>query len=145
MLRRDTIQLTQKGQGAKIDIINPKAADRAQRYMEQRARGAYIASICQPEASFHFSAAAQIQQPTDKDYGKLNHRLHWQAENLQRGLRYIPLDLATAKLMVEQGKLDVVYTPTADMVADGMTKPLQRAAFERFENQLDVIYGPDLS
>jgi len=99
-LRKHVIQLTQKGQGAKIDIINPKAADRAQRYMEQRARGAYIASICQPEASFDLSAAAQIQQPTDTDYGKLNHRLHWQAENLQRGLRYIPLDLATAKLMV---------------------------------------------
>jgi len=47
--------------------------------------------------------------------------------------------------LAEQGKLDVAYVPTADMVADGMTKPLQRVAFERFKNQLGVIYGPDLS
>jgi hypothetical protein len=46
--------------------------------------------------------------------------------------------------LAEQGKLNVVYVPTADMVADGMTKPLQRVAFERFKNQLGVIYGPDL-
>jgi hypothetical protein len=47
--------------------------------------------------------------------------------------------------LAEQGRLDVAYVPTADMVADGMTKPLQRVAFERFKNQLGVIYGPDLS
>ncbi|KAF1934617.1 hypothetical protein EJ02DRAFT_490487 [Clathrospora elynae] len=88
-----------KGQGAKIKVID-KAADRAQKYMEQRARGAYIASICQPKASFDLSAAAQIQQPADGDYVKLNRRLKWQAENLERGLRYVPLNLATAKLVV---------------------------------------------
>ena len=99
-LRGDTILLTQKGQGTKIETIELKAADRAQSYMEQRARGAYIASICQPEASFDLSAAAQIQQPTDGDYAKLNCRLQWQAERLQRGLQYVPLNLATAKLMI---------------------------------------------
>jgi hypothetical protein len=99
-LRGDTILLTQKGQGAKIEAIDLKAAHRAQKYMEQRARGAYIASICQPEASFDLSAAAQIQQPADEDYVKLNRRLQWQAKSLQRGLRYVPLDLATAKLVV---------------------------------------------
>jgi hypothetical protein len=36
--------------------------------------------------------------------------------------------------IAEQGKLEVAYVPTADMVADGMTKPLQRVAFERFKN-----------
>jgi hypothetical protein len=41
-----TLGLKQKGQGAKIELIDPKAPDRAQRYLEQRARGAYIASIC---------------------------------------------------------------------------------------------------
>ncbi|KAF7576146.1 hypothetical protein PtrM4_003860 [Pyrenophora tritici-repentis] len=46
--------------------------------------------------------------------------------------------------LAEQGKLDVAYVPTADMVADGMTKPLQRVAFERFKNQLGVVLGPDL-
>ncbi|KAF7578394.1 hypothetical protein PtrM4_026340 [Pyrenophora tritici-repentis] len=74
-LRGDTILLTQKGQSAKIEIINLKAANRAQKYIEQRARGAYIASICQPKASFDLSAAAQIQQPKDTEYVKLNRRL----------------------------------------------------------------------
>jgi hypothetical protein len=41
--------------------------------------------------------------------------------------------------LAEQGKLDVVYVPTEDMVADGMTKPLQRVAFERFKKQLGVV------
>jgi hypothetical protein len=99
-LHGDTILLTQKGQGTKIKGIDLKAADRAQKYMEQRAHGAYIASICQPEASFDLSAAAQIQQPADKDYAKLNRRLQWQTKSLQRGLRYVPLNLNTAKLMV---------------------------------------------
>ncbi|KAI1676928.1 hypothetical protein KJE20_13017 [Pyrenophora tritici-repentis] len=94
------VSLEFKGQGAKIEIIDPKAANRAQKYMEQRARGAYIASICQPEASFDLSAAAQIQQPKDTEYVKLNRRLQWQSESIQRGLRYVPLDLATAKLVV---------------------------------------------
>jgi hypothetical protein len=47
--------------------------------------------------------------------------------------------------MAEQGKLKVAYVPTTNMVADGMTKPLQRVAFKRFKNQLGVIYGPHLS
>ncbi len=96
----DVIMLTQKGQGKKIEAIDLKSADRAQKYMEQRARGAYIASICQPEASFDLSAAAQVQQPTDADYGRLNKRLQWHVDHLQRGIRNVPLDLSTAKLMV---------------------------------------------
>ncbi|KAM4067874.1 polyprotein [Hirsutella rhossiliensis] len=68
--------------------------------MEQRARGAYIASICQPEATCDMSTAAQVQQPTDTDCITLNKRLKWQQDNLQRGIQYVPLDLQTAKLMV---------------------------------------------
>lgn len=42
----ESIILKQKGQGQKIKVIDFKAPDRAQQYMEQRARGAYIAFIC---------------------------------------------------------------------------------------------------
>jgi hypothetical protein len=31
------------------------------------------------------------------------------------------------------------YISTTEMVADGMTKPLQRVAFERFKAQLGVV------
>jgi hypothetical protein len=62
-----TICLQQKGQGEKITMIDPKSHDFAQKYLEQRARGAYLASICQPEASFDLSVAAQAQTPDEDD------------------------------------------------------------------------------
>jgi len=40
------VELIQKGQGTKIELIDIKSADRKQIYVQQRARGAYIASIC---------------------------------------------------------------------------------------------------
>ncbi|CAE7221040.1 hypothetical protein PTTW11_11373 [Pyrenophora teres f. teres] len=94
------LNLKQKGQGGKIKLVDIKAYDRAQQYTEQRARGAYIASTCQPEASFDLSVAAQAQQPSDEDIKALNKRLKWQMENLDRGIRYVPVDLINAKLMV---------------------------------------------
>ena len=36
----------------------------------------------------------------------------------------------------EKGKLRVTFIPTAEMIADGFTKPLQRVAFERFRRQM---------
>lgn len=33
-------------------------------YIEQRTRGAYLATVCQPEASFDLSAASQHKQPS---------------------------------------------------------------------------------
>jgi hypothetical protein len=41
--------------------------------------------------------------------------------------------------LARNGRLQVTYVPTADMVADGMTKPLQRVVFERFKNQLGIV------
>jgi hypothetical protein len=95
-----TLALTQKGQGTKIELIDIKSADRKQLYVQQRARGAYIASICQPEAAFDLSVAAQHQEPTSEEYTALNKRLNWQAENLDRGLKYVILDLNKAKIYV---------------------------------------------
>ncbi len=45
----NAIYLSQKGQGAKIQPIDVNTTDYRQSYVQQRARGAYIASICQPE------------------------------------------------------------------------------------------------
>ncbi|KAI1000667.1 hypothetical protein K3495_g7531 [Podosphaera aphanis] len=72
----DILVLRQKRQGAKIEVNETKRPDSAQRYLEQRARGAYIVSICQPEASFDLSAAAQVQKPQIEDYQRTNKRLH---------------------------------------------------------------------
>jgi hypothetical protein len=48
-----TIHLLQKGQGRKIQLVTE-----ANQYREQRARGVYIALICQPEAAFDLSVIA---------------------------------------------------------------------------------------
>ena len=55
-LNKDSITLRQKGQGKKINIININSLK--QRYVEQRAREAYIASIYQPKALFNLFIAA---------------------------------------------------------------------------------------
>jgi hypothetical protein len=91
--------LQQKEQGKKIQLIDYDA-DFCQAYTEQRARGAYIASIAQPEAAFDLSTAAQHQNPAQADVIALNKRLEWQMKNMTRGLNYIPLELSTAKLFV---------------------------------------------
>jgi hypothetical protein len=41
--------------------------------------------------------------------------------------------------LAEKGHLRVDYIPTADMVADGMTKPLARVAFEKFKAQMGLV------
>jgi hypothetical protein len=41
--------------------------------------------------------------------------------------------------LAEKEHLRVDYIPTADMVADGMTKPLARVAFEKFKAQLGLV------
>jgi hypothetical protein len=67
----------------------------------QRARGAYVATVCQPEAAFDLSTAAQITEPMSDDIKKLNKRLEWQKENSSRGLTFVPLKVGvTSKVGV---------------------------------------------
>ena len=41
--------------------------------------------------------------------------------------------------LVEKEKLKIIYIPTEDMIADGLTKPLQRIAFTRFKQQMGIV------
>jgi hypothetical protein len=41
--------------------------------------------------------------------------------------------------LAKQGKIRVSYTPTVDMVADGLTKPLPKAGFMKFVSQLGMV------
>ena len=72
---KDKIRMVQKGQADKIKLVDEHSHERSQRYVEQRARGAYIASICQPETAFDLSVAAQTTEPTYEDIKRLNKRL----------------------------------------------------------------------
>jgi len=96
---QDGITLTQKKQCEKLSTVQGTGPMKEQ-YIAQRARGAYIASMCQPEASFDLSFAAQITNPGEQDIKFLNKRLQWQLENQERGLRFVKLDISNLQLLV---------------------------------------------
>lgn len=110
----DTITLTQKKQCQNLTLVNVKefinttssrgnvriALTPKDQYIAQRARGAYIASVCQPEASFDLSYAAQVINPDEKDAKLLNKRLQWQIDNSDRGLKFVKLDTNKLQLTV---------------------------------------------
>ena len=60
-----------------------------------------------------------------------NAHLHERSKHIDIAYHFIR-DLA------EKGQLKVDFVPTQEMVADGMTKPLERVAFERFKEQLGI-------
>ena len=76
------------------------ARDRAQQCLEQSVQGTYIASICQLKATFGLSIVAQAQDLEEEDYERLNRRIKWNMQNLQRGLRFVQVNMSSAKLMV---------------------------------------------
>ncbi|CZS95546.1 related to TY1B TY1B protein [Rhynchosporium graminicola] len=71
-----------------------------EQFAAQRARGSYLATVSQPEASFDVSFAAQTMNPTEKDFELLNKRILWQKLNCSKGLRYVKLDKKSLKLVV---------------------------------------------
>jgi hypothetical protein len=71
-------------------------------YIVQRAREAYLTSICQSEASFDLSHAAQSTDSTfcSDDITALNKRLQWQIINQIRGLKYVRLNQTFLRLVI---------------------------------------------
>ncbi|KAK1912598.1 hypothetical protein P3342_004534 [Pyrenophora teres f. teres] len=101
------ITLRQKKQGEKLEsAVDMKS------YVQQRARGAYIATICQPEASFDLAAAAQATEPTKEEISRLNKRINWQKKNVARGLSYVPIKMEDLKLYA---MVDASFANNKDM------------------------------
>ncbi len=69
-------------------------------YVAQRAREAYIVSICQSKAFFDLSLTAQSIEVSSEDITTLNKRLQWQIDNHSRDLRYVKLDSTQLQLIV---------------------------------------------
>jgi hypothetical protein len=81
-------------------VVRKQIPTRGQ-YVAQRARGAYVATVCQPEATFNLLTAAQVTEPTSDDIKKLNKLLERQKENSLRGLTFVPLKVGvTPKVRV---------------------------------------------
>ncbi|KAI0998667.1 hypothetical protein K3495_g9526 [Podosphaera aphanis] len=94
-----TIKTPLKGQAERIRLIDD-SEDFLDEYKRQRARGAYIASIRQPEGSYDLSVTAQCQKASKDNVKALNKRLERQIKNKSRGLNFIHFQLKTAKLLV---------------------------------------------
>ena len=91
----DSIKISQQKQAKNI-ILLPKSFTKEQ-YVAQRARGAYIATVSQPQAAFALSYAAQITEPTNEDAQYLNRCLSWQLE--AKGLTFVKLDTRTLRIV----------------------------------------------
>ena len=100
LIDEHTISITQERHCDKISLLAPGKGVDKNAYIAQRARGAYIATVCQPEAAFDLSSAAQTTNPTEIDATALNKRLRWQKENRTRGLNFVRINLDFAKIVV---------------------------------------------
>jgi hypothetical protein len=107
------IKLTQERQAQNLKLVTAKPTDLTSsrgetrktvntkdQYVAQRARGAYIATVCQPESSYDLSFAAQVTDPQEADVKQLNKRIQWQIDNSTRGLTFVPLDMNSLSLLV---------------------------------------------
>ena len=92
-LKEPTDLVSARGQVRKA--VTPK-----DQHVAQRARGAYIATVSQPEAAFDLSFAAQSVNPKEDDAKLLNKRLKWQIDHAERGLHFVKLDISTLKLII---------------------------------------------
>ena len=94
-MRGVNITLTQESHYENLGTVSPEPVDLTSsrgvtrktvmpkgQYIAQRARRAYIATVCQPEAAFDLSSAVQVTDPSEEDIKKLNRRLTWQSDNL---------------------------------------------------------------
>lgn len=59
--------------------------------------------------------------------------------HLNERSKHIDIAYHFVRDLAERGSLRVDYVPTSDMVADGMTKPLDRVAFGRFKSQMGLV------
>lgn len=56
--------------------------------------------------------------------------------------KHIDIQQHFVREMVEAGKIELVFVPTDLMIADGLTKPLPKAMFEKFREALGLVPSP---
>lgn len=87
--------ITQEKQIKKIQLLDKTFTK--EDYVQQRARGAYIATVSSTQAAFALSYATQVTEPTSNDADFLNRCLLWQT--LGKGLNFVELDSSTLRLL----------------------------------------------
>ena len=59
--------------------------------------------------------------------------------HLHERSRHIDISYHYIRDLVQKGMVKIDYIPTAEMIADGFTKPLERTAFDKFKDQLGMV------
>jgi hypothetical protein len=121
----NSITITQESYNATLqtvtttaDLISSRGTVRRDvsiqdQYVAQRARGAYLATVTQPEAAFDLSFAAQTTgEVTQEQINLLNKRIQWQKENCGRGLRFVKLNHEHLRLIAFT---DAAFANNADL------------------------------
>jgi hypothetical protein len=97
-------RMTQADQINKIQEIETKNLTSPQfvveRFVAERARAAYVASMCRPDIAFCIAAASQVTEPTLADVTALNAVLRKLKETAEKGLDFVPLNLERLHLAV---------------------------------------------
>ncbi|KAI1007691.1 hypothetical protein K3495_g535 [Podosphaera aphanis] len=89
------LSVTQTSHCQKLSTVSNK-----DEYIAQRARGSYVFTVCQPQATLDLSQAAQTTEPTSDQMNKLNKRLMWQKSYGQHsGLNFTKLDQSKLRLI----------------------------------------------
>jgi hypothetical protein len=86
----DLLTVSQSNQAKKIKLLNTTDISREE-YVSQRAKGAYISSVCQPQVAFGLLYTTQTTDPQKDNVNKLNKCLKWQIENKDKGLTFVKL------------------------------------------------------
>lgn len=105
------LHLNQRDYIAKLQAISDNPVDPAE-YISQRARGAYIASVCRPDLAFGFSVCAQVTKPLAQDAKRLNKTISQAKVDSELGLRFVAIDQATKRIAVFP---DASFASNADL------------------------------
>ena len=110
-IKAESIIVVQKNQVEKLILIDIKDNVKKQQYVEQRTCRAYIALICQPEATFDYLITAQSKKQSNKDIALFNKRIQQQLDHKLRDLNFKAIELLNAKLFIF---VDGVFTNNKD-------------------------------
>ena len=105
------VRLTASKHISKLRIVETEKM-RKDDYISQRARGAYIASICSPETCVDFSLAAQHISPGKSEVQKLNKALKHLMDTKELGLNFVKLDMESLSFGVF---IDAAFANHPDM------------------------------
>lgn len=98
-LTNNGIRLSQPMHVAKLRPV--EVSDNCSKeFFSQRARGAYIASVCRPNITFRFSVCAQVTKPGKVDAKRINKAIEMTKVKSDSGLQYKTIDPTSLRIAV---------------------------------------------